>query len=93
MFRRVVWEDLGLRDTLFDDLSDFERAKRVALIEDRLGSSFGPAVSVLLMRIAGLNPKLSDSLHAALEALERAGSEEQLAQASLSCPSFHRATR
>ncbi len=88
LFSRVVWEDLGLRDTVFDDLSDFERAKRVALIEDRLGSSLGPAVSILLMRIAGLNPKLSDSLHAAVEALDRAGSEEQLAQASLSCRRF-----
>ena len=88
LFSSVVWEDLGLRDTVFDDLSDFERAKRVALIEDRLGSSLGSAISVLLMRIAGLNPKLSDSLHAAVEALDRAGSEEQLAQASLSCRRF-----
>ena len=88
LFDRVVWEDLGLRDTVLDDLSDFDRAKRVALIEDRLGSSLGPAISILLMRIAGLNPKLSDSLHAAVEALDRAGSEEQLAQASLSCRRF-----
>jgi hypothetical protein len=88
LFSRVVWEDLGLRDTVFDDLSDFDRAKRVALIEDRLGSSLGPAISILLLRIAGLNPKLSDSLHAAVEALDRAGSEEQLAQASLSCRRF-----
>jgi hypothetical protein len=88
LFDRVVWEDLGLRDTVFDDLSDFDRAKRVAHIEDRLGSSLGSAISILLMRIAGLNPKLSDSLHAAVEALDRAGSEEQLAQASLSCRRF-----
>lgn len=88
LFSSVVWEDLGLRDTVFDDLSDFERAKRVALIEDRLGSSLGSAMSILLMRIAGLNPKLSDSLHAAVEALDRAGSEEQLVQASLSCRRF-----
>src|SRR6185369_7796696 len=32
--------------------------------------------------------KLSDSLQAAIEALDRAGSEEQLAQASLSCRRF-----
>jgi hypothetical protein len=88
LFDRVVWEDLGLRDTVFDDLSDFDRAKRVAHIEDRLGSSMGSAISILLMRIAGLNPKLSDSLHAAVEALDRAESEEQLAQASLSCRRF-----
>jgi hypothetical protein len=88
LFSHVVWEDVGFRDTVFDDLSDFDRAKRVALIEDRLGSSLGPVVSILLMRIAGLNPKLSDSLHAAVETLDRAGSEEQLAQASLSCRRF-----
>jgi hypothetical protein len=88
LFSRVRWEDLGLRDTVFDDLTDFERAKRVALIEDRFRSTLGPAISILLMRIASLNPKLSDSLHAAVEALDRAGSEEQLAQASLSCRRF-----
>jgi hypothetical protein len=88
LFNRVIWEDLGLRDTVFDDLSDLDRAKRVALIEDRFGGSLGPAITLLLSRIAGLNPKLSDSLHAAVEALDRAGSEEQLAQASLSCRRF-----
>jgi hypothetical protein len=45
-------------------------------------------MSILLMRIAGLNPKLADALHAAAEALDRAWSEEQLAQASLSCRRF-----
>lgn len=88
LFSRVTWEDLGLRDTVFDDLSSFERAKHLAQIEDRFGPSLEPAISILLMRIAGLNPKLSDSLHAAIEALDRAESEEQLAQASLSCRRF-----
>jgi hypothetical protein len=88
LFNRVIWEDLGLRDTVFDDLSNLDRAKRVALIEDRFGGSLGPAITLLLSRIAGLNPKLSDSLHAAIEALDGAGSEEQLAQASLSCRRF-----
>jgi hypothetical protein len=88
LFSRVVWEDLGLRDTVFDDLSDFDRAKHVAQIEDRFGSSLGPAMSILLMRIVVLNPKLSDSLHAAVERLDSAETDEQLAQASLSCRRF-----
>lgn len=88
LFDRVIWEDIGLRDTVFDDLSNLDRAKRVALIEDRFGGSLGPAITLLLSQIAGLNPKLSDSLHAAIEALDGAGSEEQLAQASLSCRRF-----
>ena len=88
LFARVEWEDIGLRDTVFDDLSDFDRARRVAEIEDRLGTQFGPLVGILLMRIEGLNPILSDSLHAALQALERAETLEHLAQASFSCRRF-----
>jgi hypothetical protein len=88
LFTRVEWEDIGLRDTVFDDLSDFERAKRVAEIEDQLGIQFGPVLGILLMRIEQLNPSLSDSLHEALETLDRAETPEGLAQASLSCRRF-----
>lgn len=88
LFSRVEWEDIGLRDTVFDDLSNFNHARRVADIEDRLGAQFGPVVGILLMRLAVLDPHLPDALHAALSTLAQAQSEEQIAQASLSCRRF-----
>jgi hypothetical protein len=88
IFSRVEWEDFGLNDTVFDDLSSFDRAKRIAEIEDTIQDSVGPLISVVLMRLAVLDPQLSDGLHASLDALERAQSVEQLAQASLSCRRF-----
>lgn len=88
LFRQVEWEDIGLRDTVFDHHFGFDSAKRVAEIEDRLGDSLGPLVGVVMMRIASLQPNLFDTLHAAIAALDRAESAEQFAQASLSCRRF-----
>lgn len=88
MFERVEWEDTGLRDTVFDDFSDYGHAKRVADIEDRLGDQFGPLVSEVLLRLGTLDPRLPDSIHAAATSLALSESVEQLAHVSLSCRRF-----
>lgn len=83
----VSYEDLGARRTIFDNYDTLEHFRRVGRFRDtmiQLTRNSDDRVSDLVLNIEELHPYLFDILFAAVDALARAETTEQLAQASLS---------
>ena len=86
-YTSVEWEDRGARKTIFDDFDTLEHFRRVATFRSAIAPHLTgneDDASELVMLLEDLNPKLFDSLGAAVQALDRAQTEEDVAQASLS---------
>jgi hypothetical protein len=82
-FDSVELEDIGLQDTVFDDVN-FGRAflRRVELAGWLPDPWQSEAVCTWLVTV---DPRLNDTLHAAVERAVTAETPEQVAQAALSC--------
>jgi 8-oxo-dGTP pyrophosphatase MutT (NUDIX family) len=83
---QVNYEDMGARGTIFDNYDTLDHFRR---IEDfrRAFAAFGLGTDVvanLELTLEELHPKLFDCLASAARAVERAETEEDLAQAALS---------
>jgi hypothetical protein len=83
----VDWEDRGAHGTIFDDFDTLEHFQRVAAFREAV-TPFMPGgedeAYELVMVLEDLNPQLFNALGAAVSALERAQTEEDVAQAATS---------
>lgn len=83
----VDYEDIGARRTIFDTYDTPEHFRRVADFQRIFGGFDGlddDKASDLCLRLEELHPKLFDAFASAARALERAETEEDLAQSALS---------
>lgn len=83
----VGWEDRGAHGTIFDDYDTLEHFERVAAFRDAVApflSGGADDAYELVMVLEDLNPQLFNVLGAAVAALERAQTEEDVAQAAVS---------
>lgn len=86
-FASVEWEDVGLRDTLFDgfDTDDhFERLEALRYFLSATMESAGDGADEVLLLLEDLNPQLAATLGTAARAHVMATSEEDLAHVGLS---------
>lgn len=83
----IATEDTGGRRTIFDDFDTpehFARVKAFSQTFERFDGLDHDAVSDLAMALEELHPKVFDGFAAAARALERAETDEDLAQVALS---------
>lgn len=83
----VDYEDIGARRTIFDTYDTANHFRRVADFQRIFGGFEGldeDQASDLSLRLEELHPKLFDAFASAARALERAETEEDLAQSALS---------
>lgn len=88
LFESVALEDVGLRSTIFDGFDTAEHAALEAAAHHMLGDLLQGVAGHVLLRASDLDPRLVESLHAALKSLDTASTSEELAQAALSCRRF-----
>ena len=88
LFDDVVWENIGLKATMFDGFESAEHGALLAEAEDLLDDLLEGVSREVMLRVGDLDPGLVESLHAALLALSTARSAEQYAQSGLSCRRF-----
>lgn len=83
----IATEDTGGRRTIFDDFDTpehFARVRSFSLTFERFDGLDHDAVSDLAMALEELHPKVFDGFAAAARALDRAETDEELAQVALS---------
>jgi hypothetical protein len=83
----VTYEDAGARRTIFDNYDSLEHFRRIEIFRRAVVTFAGvaeDAASDIVLNLEELQPYLFDILFAAVDALVRAETSEQLAQASLS---------
>jgi hypothetical protein len=86
-FSEVEWEDSGARGTIFDNYDTLEHFKQIddfiVEVSESLTGGENQAFE-LTMILSDLNPKLFNTLGAAVRALKRIQNEEDIAQVGLS---------
>lgn len=88
IFQTVEWEDIGVRDTIFDPYISGSYLETIAETEQLLEAQFDSVVNELLLRIASIDPRLIEPLHGALKSLEMLSTADSLSHVSLSCRRF-----
>lgn len=88
LFSLVTWENVGLRSTIFDTFDSPNHEAIVGETEGMLADLMESVANEVLLRAIDLDPRLVETLHAALHGLMTARTSEQLAQAALSCRRF-----
>lgn len=86
-FKEVDWEDNGARQTIFDDFDTPDHFKQVYGFKNAIAEYLQDGedeASELAMLLEDLNPKLFDTLGAAVRAADRAVNEEDYAHVGLS---------
>lgn len=86
-FKKVDWEDHGAHGTIFDDydtLEHFQQVRDVQAIFARALPEGDYAAEELVMLLEDLNPRLFNSLGAAVRAVSRALNEEDIAHVGIS---------
>lgn len=81
----VNFASSGVEDTVFDPRYSREYATRVGRVDRVLGTLLSGVADEIYLRSRPLDPGLIDVLDAALQALEKHNSSEQLAHVALSC--------
>lgn len=84
-FPKVDWEDTGVQGTIFDPFDVPSHSELVGELEQLLATQMSNVVDEVLLRSAVLDPRIAETLHAALDLLEAHRTREQLAQVALSC--------
>lgn len=88
LFNDVVWENIGLKGTMFDEFESSGHGTVLAEAEDLLDDLLEGVSRELMLRVGDLDPGLVEALHVALLALSTARTAEQYAQSGLSCRRF-----
>jgi hypothetical protein len=88
LFESVQWEDIGLRDSILDELHTYDHVRHRVELEELLSGHLAVLAADALLRCASLDPALSEKLYAAFKSFEFHDSSEQLAQVALSCRRF-----
>lgn len=85
LFEKVSWEDLGVRDTVFDVYRSADylrmRAETEQLVEGQLSS----VVNEILLRTAHLDPGILQYVHGAFKAFESMDNADSAAHIAVSC--------
>lgn len=84
----VTFEDIGVRHTIFDSYQSFEHSARVASLQRYLSEHLTRITDEILLRLSASDPKLKDTLYAALRGFERIETVDDIAQVALSCRRF-----
>jgi hypothetical protein len=84
-FQEVDWEDTGVQGTIFDPFDVPSHSSLVGELEQLLATQMASVVDEVLLRSTVLDPRIAETLHAALDLLEAHRTREQLAQVALSC--------
>ena len=84
-FKRVSFENLNGRYTIFDEYHDFEHARRVAEWKKQCGNLLAFIADGVAHRIGDAVPDLGDKLWATLKTFTEAETDEEFAQVTASC--------
>lgn len=84
LFNRVVLEDLGVQQTIYDEYDNLETSQRKASLSHLLEDQLQGVSNDLVLRLFDLDPRLLEAAHAALTATETAENAEQRAHVALS---------
>jgi hypothetical protein len=85
IYPQVIWEDTGVRDTIFDPYKTPEYAQAAAEVEGLINAQMAGVVNEIFLRAAQIDPRLLTNLHGAFKSFERLDTNEALAHAALSC--------
>lgn len=85
LFSHVEWENTGVKDTLFDPFIAPRHSEIVGELEQLLATQMSSVIDQILLRSAVLDPRITETLHAALDLFEAHRTGEQLAQIALAC--------
>lgn len=88
IFRTVTWENTGVKDSIFDPWYGAEHARTMGELEELLIEQVNEIPNEMLLRAAALDPRLIESLHAALRGYAQRRNAEDLALAAFSCRRF-----
>lgn len=86
-FSKVEWEDRGAHETIFDDydtLEHFQQVREVQAVFARGLPEGDYEAEELVMLLEDLNPRLFNTLGAAVRAISRAQNEEDMAHVGIS---------
>ena len=86
-FAKVEWEDRGARETVFDDYDTLEHFQQVREVQAIFANGLHQGdyeAEELVMLLEDLNPRLFNTLGAAVRALSRIQNEEDIAHIGLS---------
>jgi len=86
-FTKVDWEDCGARGTIFDNYDTLEHFQQVREVQAIFASGLMEGdyeAEELVMLLEDLNPRLFNTLGAAVRAISRAQNEEDIAHVGLS---------
>lgn len=84
-FAKVTWEDLGVRDTVFDPYIGLDYARVSGEAEDLVNAQFARVVNEIFLRVAQLDPRLVLAFHGALKAFDKLDTGDSLAHVAISC--------
>jgi len=84
-FKRVGFESLNGRYTIFDEYHDFEHARRVAEWKKSCGNLLAFIVDGVAHRLGDATPDLGNKLWATLKTFNEAETNEEFAQVTASC--------
>jgi hypothetical protein len=84
-FRKVDFESLNGRYTVFDEYHDFEHSRRISEWKRKCGSLLAFIVDGVAHDLGDAAPELGDKLWAALKTFQEAETDEEFAQVSVSC--------
>jgi hypothetical protein len=85
LFSRVEWENTGIVDTFFDPFITPRHSEIVGELEQLLATQMSSVIDQIILRSAVLDPRITETLHAALDLFEAHRTGEQLAQVALAC--------
>lgn len=84
-FKKISYESLNGKFTIFDQYHDFEHARRVAEWRDRFGNLLAFIADDVVSKLIDTAPDLGNRLWAAFSTFEKSETSEELAQVSATC--------
>lgn len=84
-FRRVEFESLQGRYSIFDPYHSWEHARRVAEWKRRMGDLLAFVADDVVSRLVDAAPEVGSKLHFAIKSFETADTSEEYAHVALSC--------
>lgn len=88
LLEEVAFQDTGLQETVFDPYNDVSHSKVRGRTGALLDSYYDAIIGEISIRFRETDPRLIDSLYAAITALDSHHLAEQLSQAAVSCRRF-----
>lgn len=84
-FKKIDYENLNYKYTIFDAYSNYEEARRIAEWKRNSGALLAFIADDIVSRLSDIAPDLGNKLWSALKTFEEAETNEQMAQVTASC--------